>query len=183
MLGVGVRSGVFRDVQFKNHMGNSFNDYANLARRLTPMSPNLRMNTALIAMLLSFSLGSAHAQTLGTIIGAVTDDTGAVIPGVEVEITNEGQGTSSVVVTQGDGSYRLPGVQPGSYSIRIEVEGFRAHLVENLQVEVGSILTYDATLEVGAVTETVTVEATTPLVETSRGSLGAVVENKPLLSG
>ena len=46
---------------------------------------------------------------------------------------------------------------------------FRAHIVENLQVEVGSILTYDATLEVGAVTETVTVEATTPLVETSRG--------------
>ena len=145
------------------------------------MSPNLRMSAALIAMLVSFSLGSASAQTLGTIIGAVTDDTGAVIPGVEVEITNEGQGTSSVVVTQSDGSYRLPSVQPGSYSIRIEVEGFRAHLVENLQVEVGSILTYDATLEVGAVTETVTVEATTPLVETSRGSLGAVVENKRVL--
>ena len=145
------------------------------------MSLNLRMSAALIAMLLSFSLGSAHAQTLGTIIGAVTDDTGAVIPGVDVEITNEGQGTSSVVTTQNDGSYRLPGVQPGSYSIRIEVEGFRAHLVENLRVEVGSILTYDATLEVGAVTETVTVEAATPLVETSRGSLGAVVENKRVM--
>ena len=132
-------------------------------------------------MLLSFFGGAASAQTLGTIIGAVTDDTGAVIPGVDVEITNEEQGTSSVVSTQSDGSYRLPGVQPGSYSIRIEADGFRSHLVQNLRVEVGSILTYDAVLEVGAVTETVTVEAATPLVETSRGSLGAVVENKRVL--
>ncbi len=121
------------------------------------------------------------SQTLGTILGTATDDSGAVIPGVSVEITNEEQGTSSLVETQGDGTYYLPGVQPGSYSIRMESDGFRPHVVSNLRLEVGSALTYDAVLEVGALTETVTVEAASPLLETSRGSLAAVVENKRVL--
>ena len=124
---------------------------------------------------------NAPAQTLGTILGTATDNTGAVIPGVKVEITNEDQGTTSVVETQGDGTYYLPNVRPGSYAIRMESEGFRPHQVSNLRLEVGSVLTYDAALEVGALTETVTVEAASPLVETSRGSLAAVVENKRVL--
>ena len=124
---------------------------------------------------------NAPAQTLGTILGTATDNTGAVIPGVQVEITNEEQGTTSVVETQGDGTYYLPNVRPGSYAIRMESDGFRPHQVSNLRLEVGSVLTYDAALEVGALTETVTVEAASPLVETSRGSLAAVVENKRVL--
>ena len=136
----------------------------------------------LIAAVLLLPLADrAVSQTLGTILGTVTDNTGAVIPGVSVEITNEEQGTSSVVSTQGDGTYYLPSVRPGSYSIRMESDGFRLHVVGNMQLEVGSVLTYDAVLEVGALTETVTVEAASPLVETSRGSLAAVVENKRVL--
>ena len=125
--------------------------------------------------------GPAPSQTLGTVLGTATDNTGAVIPGVKVEITNEEQGTSSVVETQGDGTYYLPNMRPGSYAIRMESDGFRPHQVSNLRLEVGSVLTYDAVLEVGALTETVTVEAASPLVETSRGSLAAVVENKRVL--
>ncbi len=125
--------------------------------------------------------GPGLSQTLGTILGTVTDDTGAVIPGVQVEITHEEQGTSIVVGTQGDGTYYLPNVRPGTFSIRMETDGFRPHLVGNLRLEVGSALTYDAVLEVGSLTETVTVEAASPLVETSRGSLAAVVENKRVL--
>ena len=125
--------------------------------------------------------GPALSQTLGTVLGTATDNTGAVIPGVKVEITNEEQGTSSVVETQGDGTYYLPNMRPGSYAIRMESDGFRPHQVSNLRLEVGSVLTYDAVLEVGALTETVTVEAASPLVETSRGSLAAVVENKRVL--
>lgn len=133
------------------------------------------------AALLAALASQAPSQTLGTILGTATDNTGAVIPGVQVEITNEDQGTSNLVETQGDGTYYLPSVLPGSYSIRMESEGFRPHQVSNLRVEVGAVLTYDAVLEVGAITETVTVEAATPLVETSRGSLAAVVENKRVL--
>ena len=135
---------------------------------------------ALVVLVLP-SGGPADAQTLGTILGTATDNTGAVIPGVKVQITNEDQGTSSVVETQGDGTYYLPNVRPGSYAIRMESDGFRPHEVSNLRLEVGSVLTYDAALEVGALTETVTVEAASPLVETSRGSLAAVVENKRVL--
>lgn len=145
------------------------------------MSVNARTSVALCAFLLIFALPHVHAQTLGTITGTVTDASGAVVPGAKVEITNEGQGTSNIVSTQADGTYYLPNVQPGSYAIRIEADGFRAHSVANLRLEVGSVLTYGAALELGAVTETVNVEAATPLVETSRGSLGAVVENKRVL--
>ena len=96
------------------------------------------------------------ARTLGTILGTATDNTGAVIPGVSVEITNKDQGTASMVETQGDGTYYLPNVRPGSYSIPMEADGFRPLLVNNVRLEVGSVLTYDAAPEVGALTETVT---------------------------
>ena len=145
------------------------------------MSVQLIARFAIAALLAGPCIIPASAQTLGTIIGAVSDDTGAVIPGAEVEITNEEQGTASLVTTQGDGTYYLPNVRPGSYTIRVESDGFRPHIVSNLRLEVGSVMTYDAVLEVGAVTETVTVEAASPLVETSRGSLAAVVENKRVL--
>ena len=142
----------------------------------------MNLSRLLVAAALLTALAvNAPAQTLGTILGTATDNTGAVIPGVKVEITNEDQGTTSVVETQGDGTYYLPNVRPGSYAIRMESEGFRPHQVSNLRLEVGSVLTYDAALEVGALTETVTVEAASPLVETSRGSLAAVVENKRVL--
>ncbi len=120
-------------------------------------------------------------QTLGTVLGTVTDNTGAVIPGVQVEVTNQDQGSANIVETQGDGTYYLPNILPGTYSIRMESDGFQSQLAEGLRLEVGSVLTYDAVLEVGALTETVTVEAASPLVETSRGSLAAVVENKRVL--
>ncbi len=140
------------------------------------------LSRPLVAAALLVSLASqAPSQTLGTILGTATDNTGAVIPGVQVEITHDAQGTSNMVETQGDGTYYLPNVSPGSYSIRMESDGFRIHQVSNLRLEVGSVLTYDAVLEVGSITETVTVEAASPLVETSRGSLAAVVENKRVL--
>ncbi len=131
--------------------------------------------------LFCFLASPADSQTLGTILGTVTDDSGAVIPGVTVEITNEERGTASTVETQGDGTYYLPSVRPGTYSIRMESDGFRPRIVGGLRLEVGSVMTHDAVLEVGSLTETVTVEAASPLVETSRGSLAAVVENKRVL--
>ncbi len=134
-----------------------------------------------VALTLALFQGQAPAQTVGTILGTVTDNTGAVIPGAEVTITNEGQGTSNVISTQADGTFYLPNVVQGSYSIRVESDGFQSHAVSNLRLDTGGVITYDAALEVGAVTETINVEAATPLVETSRGSLGAVVENKRVL--
>ena len=131
--------------------------------------------------LLAVASQPARTQTLGTITGTVADASGAVIPGAAVQITNTGQGTSTSVSTQADGTYYLPNVQPGSYSIRIEADSFRAHSVSNLILQAGSVITYDASLELGAVAETVNVEAATPLVETTRGSLGATVENKHVL--
>ena len=77
---------------------------------------------------LVFLAGSLPGQTLGTILGTVTDDTGAVIPGVQVTIASEEQGTSVEVGTQGDGTYYLPNIRPGTYSIRMESEGFRSHV-------------------------------------------------------
>jgi hypothetical protein len=135
----------------------------------------------LAALLIALSGAGAQAQTTGTILGSVTDDSGAVIPGVEVTITNEGQGTSNVVSTQADGTYYLPNVAAGVYTIRMETAGFSAQTVSNLRLDAGGVITYDAAMAVGAVTEVITVEAATPLVETSRGSLGATVENKRVL--
>jgi hypothetical protein len=125
---------------------------------------------------------SLWAQTsLGIITGSVMDNTGAVIPGAKVQITLIDRGISASVVTQPDGVFVLPEREPGVYSIRVEQSGFRGYTATNLRLDVGGRLTHDVRLEIGLVSESVSVEAVTPLLETTRGAVGDVVENKRVL--
>jgi hypothetical protein len=120
-------------------------------------------------------------QSLGIVTGTVSDNSGAVIPGAQVQITFRDRGISFIVHTQPDGVYVAPEREPGIYSIRVEAQGFKSHIANNLRLDVGGRLTHDVSLDVGLVTESVSVEAVTPLLETTRGAVGDVVENKRVL--
>lgn len=120
------------------------------------------------------------AQTAGSVSGHVSDPTGAVIPGAAVTLKNIGTGGARSTVTTGSGDYTFTEVPPGAYKIEIKHQGFKAVTSSNFQVSVQQSLRQDFTLEIGQVTESVTVEATGALLQAENASLGTVVENESI---
>jgi len=133
----------------------------------------------LAAVLLWPALAAAQAVT-GTIIGRITDGSGAVVPGVTVTLTNTGTKLTRVVTTDSDGEYTAPSLPPGPYTIVAEISGFKSVTVPDVDLGVDQRLRMDMKLEVGALTETVTIEGTSPLVQTSSSELGTTVQEEQI---
>jgi hypothetical protein len=111
-----------------------------------------------------------------TVTGAVTDAQGAVIPNARVEVRNLETNVVVNTVTNDAGSYVAPFVQPGRYTVAVEAQGFKRALREAVELRVGDRLRIDFQLEVGGVTEQVTVTAAAELLETSTASKGQVID-------
>ena len=107
----------------------------------------------------------AQNANTGEIKGTVTDSTGAVVPGVAVTITNVQTGVATVTTTNSDGIYDSPSIQVGQYRVTFSKTGFRNFVREGLTLQIQTIAV-DATLQVGATTEQIVVNAESPLVET-----------------
>ncbi|HSH15692.1 MAG TPA: carboxypeptidase-like regulatory domain-containing protein, partial [Verrucomicrobiae bacterium] len=133
-------------------------------------------------MLLTATAAHLSAQAITQQIqGLVTDTTGAVIPGATVTITNVNTQISQTRTTNETGNYSFPQVQVGNYSIRCEMQGFKADVVPNQRVETGAQVRRDFRLEVGEVTETVEVSAAAVTLNTENAVVGGVVENKRII--
>ncbi len=129
------------------------------------------------ALALSLAAGPAWTQEArGAIVGRVTDSTGAVIPGVSVKITNIATGVTTPAETNAQGNYLAPYLIPGTYRITAEKAGFKSFLREGIELRVNDRLEVNITLELGAVTETITVTAETPMLDTASASMGSVVD-------
>ena len=103
------------------------------------------------------SLASAQ-MTRGSLGGTVRDDTGGVLPGVSVTITNEETGIARTVVTNAEGFYRAPALEPGRYSVAVQLTGFKRLERTAVQVLTNQETTFNAELKVGGMTDTVVVE-------------------------
>jgi outer membrane receptor protein involved in Fe transport len=123
----------------------------------------------------------ALAQATGSITGIVTDESGAVMPGVTVEATNVGTNQTRTALTGSDGFYSIPLVPPGQYSLKGTLQGFKTFLREGVTVTVESTARVDMKLAVGGLEETISVTADAPLVETSNATLGIVVDEKKVV--
>ena len=148
---------------------------------------NAMRGAAICLMLLGLLLFQApralRGQTsFGSILGTVTDPSKAAIPGAGVTVTNENTGVSRAVETGAGGSYRVPSLLPGIYSVKAEHEGFQATEVKGVELQVNRAVTVNVVLEVGAVTETVSVVATAPLLDTADATVGTVVNNESVVS-
>jgi hypothetical protein len=120
---------------------------------------------------------TAHAQTFrGSIQGTVTDTAGAVIPGAHVKVFSPGTGLSRTVTTNDQGAYVASELPLGSYSITIDMQGFRTTTLNGIPVSVGSPARADAKLSAGSVEENVQVTADVPLVETSDNNSGGTID-------
>ena len=112
-----------------------------------------------------------------TMTGRVTDTSGAVVPSVPVQVKNVGTNEIATTTTDSQGNYTVPFLRPGPYVVIVEVPGFKKFTREGLLLQVGQAATVNISLEVGAVTETVTVTAATPLLETAKADRGGVVDS------
>lgn len=123
-----------------------------------------------------------QAQTAtGSIVGSVTDPSGGVIVGATVTLTQVSTNTTRTTVTDSRGAYSLTFVQPATYDIAIEGQGFKSFEQRGIIVNVGSALTVNAKLPVGAVSQKVTVTGQPPLVESQTSSIGQVMDTKTIL--
>jgi hypothetical protein len=140
--------------------------------RLTPDMVSL---IALI-VLLAGGLPTAAQVESGKVVGAVHDATGAALPGVRITVTNTETNVSRVVVANSSGEYVVTELQPGTYTVVTEREGFKKAVQPSFKVDVNQTVRVDVTLQVGSVNETMTVSAAEPLLETDTSSTGQVIE-------
>ena len=117
----------------------------------------------------------------GAIQGVVRDAQDAVIPGASVTVSNTANGVSKTIPANASGEYTAPFLVPGSYSVSALASGFKRATQEGIMVRVSDRLVMDIRLEIGTQTETVTVQATTPVLETASVTLGQVVETRQIL--
>jgi hypothetical protein len=134
------------------------------------------MTRMIVVFALLGSVSIASAQDFrGGITGRVTDASGGRMPGVTVTATNVATNVASSTTTNGEGDYAIAFLNPGSYTLSAELSGFKKAVRQNLQVSVGEKLGVDLTLAVGAMAETISVSAETPMLTTTSGSTGQTV--------
>jgi hypothetical protein len=128
-----------------------------------------------------YSLKTLQAQTAyGTILGTVTDASGAVVANANVTVTNLGTNVSSQIKCGPAGNYDVPNRIPGKYQVTVEAAGFKRFVTSDLVMLVNQRLRVDATLQPGAVTSTVNVDTRVQMVNTDSSTISEVVENKEI---
>jgi hypothetical protein len=137
----------------------------------------------LLALLFLISLCSSDiwAQATAQISGTVRDQTGAILPGVEITATQIETGVARTTITNETGIYVLPNLAVGPYRLEAALQGFRTYVQSGIVLQVNTNPVINPVLEVGQVTEQVEVQANAGLVETRTASIGQVVENERIL--
>src|SRR5437773_7736021 len=138
------------------------------------------MRAFLVALLVLAAAPGASAQiTSATISGTVRDQTQAVLPGVDILVSNIGTGLSRSAVTDAKGHFTIPGLPPGAYETRASLQGF-ATSVERLTLAVAQEAGLSLTLKLTGTEESITVVGTSPLVDTRSAAMSAVVTEKTI---
>src|SRR5262249_13117256 len=149
---------------------------------LQPRRAVMRFRAALVfaAILAVAVAASAFGQGFqGGLRGAIKDP-GGVLPGVEVTLTNEGTNIARSTVTNERGEDVFASVEPGTYKLKVALQGYKTVEQGALRIGTQQFLTLDLTMDVGRIEENVTVTGQSPLIETSNASQGTVLDNMAL---
>ena len=155
---------------------------------MTKRSASLGLLAITLLISAFVNIQPAGAQTLyGSIVGTVVDASGAVVPKANITVTDKNTGTVRAVEADSEGRYSVLSLLPGIYEVKIVATGFKPFVVRDQSVTVNTITRADARLEVGALTEQVTVEASAALLQTDKSDVrheitGQQVQNLPLPS-
>src|SRR5687767_4085332 len=139
-------------------------------------------SAALVPLILAAPPPTLAAQVLyGSIVGNVTDAGGGRVPGATVVVSHSETGASHEAVSDSDGAYRFSTLQPGPYKMTVKLTGFRTFSRE-IPVTPNNVTRVDAALQVGQLSETVTVAAETPLLQTDRAEVRAELKARELVN-
>ncbi len=128
-----------------------------------------------------FSVVQLPAQTTNaSLSGTVTDSSGAAIPGAQVTARNTGTGLASTITSTGSGTYTLPNLPPGTYTLTVTKDGFSTSMQADVVLSVSQSATLNSTLAVGASSETITVDATPALINQSTAELSELVDENSI---
>lgn len=126
----------------------------------------------------SFSHSLAIAQSNATLKGRIVDQGGAVVSGVSITVVNRETSLERFTVTDDKGNYEVAALPVGIYRAEARAEGFQTQIVENLNIEVGRTVVHDFKIEVGPISEAVTVTAPAQIVERTTVSVGHVIDRR-----
>ena len=146
------------------------------------------MRSSLVRCLVALVLGACIASPVsaqisqGRLAGIVTDAQGAVLPGVTVTATSPSLLGVQTTVTQADGRYMFPALPSGTYKLAFELTGFKKIERDNIAVVLGQTISFDAQMEVGGLTESITVTGDSPLVDVSTTTIGTNLKGDELIA-
>jgi len=141
----------------------------------------MRLRVVLVVALLSVTASAALGQiTSATISGTIKDETGGVLPGVDVVVRNLDTSVTRSVVTDSNGYYTVPGLAPGRYETRAALPGFTTAVQTGIVLEVAQQAGLNLVLKLGTAEETITVTGESPLVDVRTSALSAVVDGKTI---
>ena len=144
-----------------------------IARRL------LLITLAVVASI-AFSRSATAQAVYGSIAGTVSDPSGGVLPGVTVTVTSLERKTLDTVVTNETGQYVKERLLPGRYEVKVELSGFKQIVYPDIQVGVDSQTRLDVRLQVGALSEAVTVQGYSPILKTDRADVATTFDSKQI---
>src|SRR5215472_1290226 len=132
--------------------------------------------------LLCFVCRAASAQTFGSIIGVVTDPSGALIPNASVTVTNTSTNVARATTSNTAGLYSFPDLVPGTYDVKVVATGFDTTVKPNILLQVQQTARVDFALNVGQATQTIEVAANTTLLSTENATVGTVIEEQRIMN-
>src|SRR5215831_18446083 len=132
----------------------------------------------MLSLLVLLLAATAFAQTTASIQGTVADQSGAAVVGAKVTVKNAALGIERTTQTNGTGSYEVPALPPGVYSVQVQMTGFETQIAKDLILEVSKDSVQNFGLKVASSNEVVTVEATAPMVETTTATVGQTINQR-----
>lgn len=146
------------------------------------MSQYLRKRIGVAALAAIFAVCGAASlrsqETRATVRGEIQDPNGAAVPSAKVTATNTGTGVATTVNSSADGTYTIPFLIPGTYVISADAQGFKTAQQTNLILHVGDKVEVNLSMQLGQVTEVVTVSDTPPLLETGSATRGELIDSQ-----
>src|SRR5262245_15143332 len=142
------------------------------------LATRLATAAALAVCLCAIPSRAAAQAVTGTLLGNITDSSGAAVPGVSVTATEVQTNVSRTTVSNEAGHYTFSSLPNGKYTVSSELQGFKKVIRPNVEVEVNTTIRVDMMLEVGAMTESVSVQAESPVLQTDRTDTGRILDSK-----
>ena len=136
-----------------------------------------------VVLLIALASTTAWAQTASSsITGVVVDSGGGFVPGATVTVKSESTGAESNAVSSGNGSFTVPALNVGTYTVTVSLQGFKTAILKGVTVTAGIPATVRAVLEIGGVTETVVVEGASEVIQTQSAAASTTINTKSITS-